>query len=80
LNRKLCLKNNASNDPNLPFKEKENERGEGRIPTRWPMEGSIVWWPLKASNVWWPMERKGETPFHLFTFSPFPTFPSTNFT
>jgi hypothetical protein len=30
LNRKLCPKEIASNDPNLPFKENEKEGGEGR--------------------------------------------------
>jgi len=51
------------------FKEKEKEGSEG-IPTRWLMEGSNAWWFLKVSNVWWPMEGEGETPFHLFPFSP----------
>ncbi len=29
-NRKFCPKKNDPNDPNLPFKEKEKEGGEGR--------------------------------------------------
>jgi hypothetical protein len=28
------------------------------------MEGSIAWWPMEGKG-------KGETPFHLFTFSHF---------
>jgi hypothetical protein len=25
---------------------------------------------MEGSIAWWPMERKGETPFHLFPFTP----------
>jgi hypothetical protein len=47
---------------------------EGSIAWR-PLKSSNVWWPLKGFNAWWPMEGKGEAHFHIFTFSPFPTFP-----
>jgi hypothetical protein len=32
---------------------------------------------MKGSNVWWPLEGKGETPFHLFPFSPQQIFTET---
>jgi len=34
------------------------------------MEGSKAWWPMGGFEAWWPMEGEGETPLHLFSFSP----------
>jgi hypothetical protein len=67
------------NDLDLPFSREGNGRRQRKIPTRWPMEGYIVWWPLKDSIAWWsmegyiawwPMEEKKGTPFYLVPFSP----------
>ncbi len=102
LNWKLSSKKRVPNDPNSPFSREGNVRRWRKIPTRWPMEGSIASWPLEgfycsvalerfhclvANGRFYCLVALGR--FHCLvangrkrrnTFSPFPTFPPTNFT
>jgi hypothetical protein len=45
----------------------------------WPMEGSKIWWSMEGSKAWWPLEGEGETPFHLFHFTPNNLYPNLQF-